>query len=988
MLSRPAPARTAGHERDTHFGSDNMTATRARLAPLAWGMVLFLACSWGSQAAPQITVSQSDALQVDVDTNTVVNPGDTIRYTIRIANTGDTAAASVALEQFLDANTMLVPGSLRTSPIARDDSYHTEPGVSLTNTAPGVLANDSDADGDTPQVQTLSPVSDQGVTVNLAANGAFTYAPPPAYTGLDAFVYMIVDDDGMTNDARVVINISTAGPPPVAAADGSFTYMPDAGFTGADTFAYTIRDIALRTDSATVTVQVDNVVWFVDNTAPGGGDGRITNRFDALSEVSNAGDPDGPDEIIYVYEGDGSRYAGGILLETGQTLVGEGVALATGAGLTVPPHSRSLPGAGTAPRIDGAPAIALVANNTIRGVALDTTAGAGITGSAVGNLVVANVPSLQTDGGAGIDIEDGTLAVTIGSVTVANSLTDGIRLVNVNGTTSFNTLSVDNTNGTGVLLSDAGTFNLNSTTASVLTRAGPALEIDNTTGQTNGAAGWVFDSVTSIQSPRDGVTFDTVGEDVTLRNLNIVGPIGDGLKLTNVNADVTLDRGIIDGDDTDGHAVSLYNVTGGTTIRGQNSGNRLVITNACSALPVLGGHSGIHMVDSGDLDVRFVDVSDIGNSSDEHGVHVESPKTGNRSISIADSDFLRIGDSATGAGAGCGVDLGVPASAGYTGTLAVAVRNNVFQGNGTNFVTTDTAVNLNFQAGANGTLNANVSQNDIDGVRSGIRVQIAGAAGSGLNGRNWVTVSWNTGDDFDNDGIEIDIGDDAGGIGGSQTRVFVDHNTLNAITAYTNGMHDPDEAIEIEVRGSSSAFSTVNVDVVNNTIGGASTNAGGRWDGNGITVGSAGGPGLNATIFVDIDGNNIDRCEDAGILLKADETVTNNLRVVGNMLGTTGEGIQIDVESDPYLLRTYFRNNDPGSGHWDLTNSVPGVLPGVWELGVTPPNTNINSLLTTPSSNAVFGELLFGEGNSTNGLAVGDGASILIIDESTIPGGN
>jgi uncharacterized repeat protein (TIGR01451 family) len=1006
-----------------------MTVTRARLAPLAWGMLLLLACSWGAHAAPGITATQSDALQVDVNTNAVVNPGDTIRYTIRIANTGDTAAASVALEQFLDANTMLVAGSLRTSPLARDDFYYTEPGVTLTNTAPGVLANDSDADGDVPQVQTLSPITDQGVTVGLTANGAFTYAPPPAYTGLDAFVYMIVDDDGMSNDARVVVNVTTAAPPPVTvgdlyaslgnvgidvppaagvlandtgsgisviafvdpsvnngdvsvAADGSFTYTPDPGFTGTDTFGYTIQDVATAIAVGTVTVQVSDVVWFVDNQAPPIGDGRITSPFDALSGVSAVGDPDDPGEIIFVYEGDGTRYPGGIALEDNQTLIGEGVALATAAGLTVPPHSRPLPGTGTAPRVAGAPAIALASSNTIRGVAIDTTAGAGITGNSVGSLVVSSVPSVRTDGGVGIDIEDGDLAVTLGSVTVIDSLTDGIRLVNVSGTTSLDTLSIINTNGTGVLLSNAGTFNLNSTTASVYTLAGPALEIDNTIGQTNGAAGWAFNRVTSLSSPRDGVTIASVDQDSLLRNLNIDNPVGDGLAFTNVNAAVTLDRGAIDGNHTDDHGVLLTDITGKTTIRGQNAGNRLSITRVGTTTAFVGGHSGIHMLDSGDLEVRYVSLDDIGNSGDEHGINVESPVTGNRSITVADSRFASIGD--TGAvGSGSGIDLEVPALA-YTGTLTVNVTDNVFQGNGTDFVTTDTAVNLDFSAGADSTLAADISNNNIDGVRSGINVLIAGACGRGVNGRNEVNISWNNGDDFDNDAINVDITDDVGGVGGSYSRLIVSNNTLNAITSYRNSAHDPDEAIEIEMRGASAHFATVNVDVVNNAISGASNSADERWDGDGITVGTAGNAGLNATVNADIADNTIDFCEDAGILLKADESATVNLRVEGNTLGTTGDGIRLNVEPDPYALRTYFLNNVPGSGGWDLEENAAGT----WQLGATNGHVQIGSTLSTPADNVVLRNLLFGEGNSTNDLVFQSGASILIVDESTIPGGN
>jgi hypothetical protein len=62
-------------------------------------------------------------------------------------------------------------------------------------------------------------------------------------------------------------------------ADGSFTYTPDAGFTGPDSFTYTLTDAGLDgnfatlgdnlSSTGTVTLNVQNTVWFIDNTAPG-----------------------------------------------------------------------------------------------------------------------------------------------------------------------------------------------------------------------------------------------------------------------------------------------------------------------------------------------------------------------------------------------------------------------------------------------------------------------------------------------------------------------------------------------------------------------------------------------------------------------------------------------------------------------------------------------------------------------------------------------
>lgn len=66
-------------------------------------------------AAPQIVATKVDTLVVDVNGDGQVNPGDTIRYTIVITNTGDQDAASVMFTDTPDANTTLVVGSVTTT---------------------------------------------------------------------------------------------------------------------------------------------------------------------------------------------------------------------------------------------------------------------------------------------------------------------------------------------------------------------------------------------------------------------------------------------------------------------------------------------------------------------------------------------------------------------------------------------------------------------------------------------------------------------------------------------------------------------------------------------------------------------------------------------------------------------------------------------------------------------------------------------------------
>ncbi|MGV6852310.1 MAG: hypothetical protein ACWA5R_09075 [bacterium] len=64
---------------------------------------------------PELSSSKSGALQVDADASTDISPGDTLRYTISITNSGLAAANNVVLVDAPDANVSLVVGTVTTS---------------------------------------------------------------------------------------------------------------------------------------------------------------------------------------------------------------------------------------------------------------------------------------------------------------------------------------------------------------------------------------------------------------------------------------------------------------------------------------------------------------------------------------------------------------------------------------------------------------------------------------------------------------------------------------------------------------------------------------------------------------------------------------------------------------------------------------------------------------------------------------------------------
>ncbi|MBI2709271.1 MAG: tandem-95 repeat protein [Actinobacteria bacterium] len=184
---------------------------------------------------------------------------------------------------------------VNTPPVAATDAYTATSGATLTVSAPGVLANDTDANGDTLTV-TANGNPSHG-TASVSSTGAVTYTATANYTGADSFTYTVSDGFGgsavgtvnltvraaavANNDSASVYSGGTVDVPvltndtvdtaysksvsavgaaahgtAVANADGTITYTPAPGYTGGDSFTYTLSDGNGRTATATVTVTV------------------------------------------------------------------------------------------------------------------------------------------------------------------------------------------------------------------------------------------------------------------------------------------------------------------------------------------------------------------------------------------------------------------------------------------------------------------------------------------------------------------------------------------------------------------------------------------------------------------------------------------------------------------------------------------------------------------------------------------------------------
>ena len=189
------------------------------------------------------------------------------------------------------------------APVAVNDSYTTSEDTLLSVATLGVLANDTDADGNPLTSILVSGPSHGSLTFN--ANGSLSYTPNTNYNGSDSFTYKA--NDGSLDSAPILVSltITAVNDPPVSDpsaaadayttledtvlnvpapgvlandtdvdgdaltsilvsgpshgsltfnADGSFSYTPNLNYNGPDSFTYKANDGSL--DSAPIVLSL------------------------------------------------------------------------------------------------------------------------------------------------------------------------------------------------------------------------------------------------------------------------------------------------------------------------------------------------------------------------------------------------------------------------------------------------------------------------------------------------------------------------------------------------------------------------------------------------------------------------------------------------------------------------------------------------------------------------------------------------------------
>ena len=787
-------------------------------------------------------------------------------------------------------------------------------------------------------------------------------------TTVNAATGVLANDSDVDNPS--ITAVQNAGPSHASSftlnSDGSFSYTPAANYLGADSFTYHATDGSLSSAIVTVTLDVQPLIWHVDNSSVDPTeDGTAAHPFHSIANfnTANAAASHKPD-IIYLHYGTGT-YAetDGFNLANNQTLLGQGVDLtyttsASAPGgpqvVTVQNTDNTLIPVIQASAGDG---VDLAQNNTLKGFIVGDTSGFDISNTAagsVGNLTISNVALNGTGGLINID-NGGTLNVQLDSATTANGslVTKAIFLNNV----------------------DNSTFSVTgATTINDASQAG--INIANSQNST-----FTFTGKTTILNDLAGAN----GSGVDLQSNNAAGgpPNTDSTFNFNGGVDIT-----VNGTDAYGFRAQSSGVV---NILNPNSDNQITSNNGTAIF-----------INPTQFQANLTNVT-AGDGGTGDGIHLDG----------VSGSGVTIGSVSINGVAGDGIDINnstaaITISGGSIGNTASPTGVGVLVTGGTGNVTVDATVN------DTGASNAVVAVNN----RTSGTVDFNGAITSTTNG---VSLTGNTGGTVNFDGgMNLSTGSGAAfTVAGGSTGATLNVTGTNSLTTTTgqilslsgvtigasgaafgalqSGTAVGTAVLLNDVDGSGHTLSTTGITIAGTTAGtGATTTSGAGNDGVRVsggsaatfsfggttTIGTTGDDGIElsgangAVTFssVAITGSGGDGIETSGN--------TNAITISGGSIGTgndpTGDGVRVaggsaDISVGASITKTT-------AGHVvDVSNHTGGTLGFSGAISATGAVDNGISLTTNGGSTINFSGGMTLTTGAGNAFAATGGATALNI---------
>lgn len=227
----------------------------------------------------------------------------------------------------------LTPPPPNTPPVAAADSFAVNEDNMLSVNPPGVLANDSDADGNPLTISTVTPPANG--TATMLTDGSFTYTPNANFYGADSFTYTISDGRGGAATATVSITVNSVNDAPIAIGQSlatiedtalaitltgtdvegsalagtivtppahgtlsgggsSLVYTPTANYSGPDSFIFKVNDGSADSAPATVSITVSPV-----NDGPVANPQSLTTAYNTPVAVTLTGSDADGDALTY-----------------------------------------------------------------------------------------------------------------------------------------------------------------------------------------------------------------------------------------------------------------------------------------------------------------------------------------------------------------------------------------------------------------------------------------------------------------------------------------------------------------------------------------------------------------------------------------------------------------------------------------------------------------------------------------------------------------
>ncbi len=207
------------------------------------GFVRRLAASFGGAGVSVTNVAYTSPTSITLTVNTVgaiAGP-----RTLTVTNPDGQATQL--------AGALTISGAaVNQPPVAVNDAGSSPFNAVLNVPAPGVLANDSDPEGQPLSAELVTTAAHGSLT--LSASGAVLYVPAGGFTGTDSFTYRASDGVNLSNVATVTISVGVNRPPVFTLVPASRTLFDPGGGVSSGPLAFSVSD----PDGTAVTVSASS----------------------------------------------------------------------------------------------------------------------------------------------------------------------------------------------------------------------------------------------------------------------------------------------------------------------------------------------------------------------------------------------------------------------------------------------------------------------------------------------------------------------------------------------------------------------------------------------------------------------------------------------------------------------------------------------------------------------------------------------------------